>query len=181
MDTKEKRELLNEFASFYFVSDLGITNAIDKFLNQDLEVGKWYKGYKILFCITEIAERSCYGYGFDYANEGWVADKMPWVKEGITLATDKEVEEALIKEAKRRGFKEGSKFSGLYDEDIQTLKSVNFFDVHHGALLVSTDIYKSERGSALFDNGKWAEIVEDDKLERIERIEKELKELKESL
>ena len=83
-----------------------------------LEVGVWYKYYGSLLCFKGNETTSkiikCYGFcsGWDEAIScGLGSDLNKW-----TPATDKEVEEALIKEAKKRGFKEGvifvSTFSG---------------------------------------------------------------------
>ena len=85
-------------------------------------------------------------------------------KHGIK-ATDKEVEEALIKEAKRRGFKRGVKFIKLSNGVVQTVYGLPYFQA--GRVAVESPItewsslYKGGCSNpSIFDNGKWATIVE---------------------
>jgi hypothetical protein len=88
------------------------------FKKDALVVGKWYKvlrsrRYAIIF---NNGAENCYG--FNYSNKwsiGFNLKNSINCNREITPATDKEVEEALIKEAKRRGFKEGVKFIDVND------------------------------------------------------------------
>jgi hypothetical protein len=80
-------------------------------------------------------------------------------------ATDKEVEEALIKEAKNRGFKEGVKFINLDSGVVQTVNRLPYFEL--GRLAVKsteTEWSRSYKGGSsnpsIFEYGKWATIVE---------------------
>jgi hypothetical protein len=75
------------------------------------EIGKWYKinsDSKIVCCYKGV----CDGYGIDsgynWSDSLLMSDISLW-----TLATQKEVEEALTKEAVKRGFKEGVKFKSI--------------------------------------------------------------------
>jgi len=155
------------------------------FKKDELEVGKWhldgYKDDKFLICLTRLEGNLYYGYGFD-SDGKWVDDNGDFwgnAYNDITRpATDKEVETALIKEAKKRGFKEGVKFKGLrfnrestfeewslssdreYKKYSSHINGLNFRDSTHGVF------------ELLFINGKWADII----IETItkEQAEKEL-------
>jgi hypothetical protein len=75
---------------------------------------------------------------------------------GETPATDKEVETALIAEAKKRGFKEGN-YKGLEKLYIDS----KFTGWHYGSDL--NKLYSAEEGDGgdvIFHNGKWAEKIE---------------------
>ena len=93
------------------------------FKRDALEVGKWYKrnnDNKIWF-LTEIKEGCSFGYGFNYS--GYWADLSKGYNYSLDLmpATDKEVDQALIKEAKKKGFKEGDHVRCLNDGRIRVV------------------------------------------------------------
>lgn len=74
---------------------------------QEFEVGKWYKTLSngaIFFPIRKETDIKYSGYGFD-ANGTWYDDTIWFIESSKErLATDEEVKEALVNEAKRRGF-----------------------------------------------------------------------------
>jgi hypothetical protein len=136
------------------------------FKKDDLEVGKWYKENcsKRMVCINEsIGVINGYGFG----SRGWVSDVSMCYGycEGWTLMTDKEVEQALIKEAKKRGFKKGVivRWEGFNDAD---------FDGIFRFQLVGKNILDGLGLGYIFNNGKWAEIVKETITK--EQAEKEL-------
>ena len=83
-------------------------------------------------------------------------------------ATNQEVEQALIKEAKKRGFKEGVKYicEGF------PVVLINFLELtyYSGSGGYLTDGH----GGSIFNDGKWATIIEDKKEMTHEQIEEEL-------
>ena len=120
-----------------------------------LEVGKWYKSADVLYCLETL---SGMGYGFDYSEseegEFFNDHDTPWIITGLKPATDQEVETALIAEAKKRGFKEGVEFRSVYgtDNPITVAQSSRFsLDILEGYVFLN--------GMAIFNNGKWAEII----------------------
>ena len=123
-------------------------------IESELEIGKWYHYGTDLLVWN--GGRSTYGFsqGVDYLNNAYFT-----VDEAIP-ATDKEVEEALIKEAKKRGFNEGVKIKGFVcsDEEVSTI--TEGFVYSNGELRVncSGDYYTMRH---IFEDGKWAEIIED--------------------
>lgn len=129
-----------------------------------LEVGKWYKtkdwgntNFGALIFITEFKESTVSGYGFNAI--GWNNQSDLWSKKNLTIpATDKEVETALIKEAKKRGFKYCN-WRFEYNE----LHATNGC-VAGGWIGL---------GFSIFDDGKWAEIIKD-KVPTIEGYEMEI-------
>ena len=124
------------------------------------EVGKWYNsdGDSLLF-ITEFnanGEKTFKGYGFHFSK--WSFEQWWNYDNFLTPATDKEVEAALIKEAKKRGFKDGVKIkpvSGdiniLFDNKFEYLKK---WHEYKNALFIDNYL--------VFSNGKWAEIIKDE-------------------
>ena len=69
--------------------------------------------------------------------------------------SDKEVEDALIKEAKKRGFKRGVEYKTLFDSpNIQLGKfSLEYMPVRNSLLAITAQ-------GIIFENGKWATIIE---------------------
>lgn len=140
-----------------------------------LEAGKWYKHSKlpIIFCLTSY-EGSAYGYGFDkeewfdHSEEDTGLCAANWAHiEHLIPATAKEVEEAVIQEAKKQ-----------YGEDWQSVKIKEHADKGHfewismglnlGKFYPGYSGMASERlcgrNGVLFYNGKWAEILPEPKV-----------------
>lgn len=154
---KEVRELLSEFNG-----SMPWSNEIDKhctygrfikekgLLEEELEVGKWYKSINHLFCCTSINDSGIpEGYGI-VNGKRWFnhASKILF---SHVLATNKEVEESLIKEAKNRGLKN---IHIVWANDKIQLWVEIFKDKKHTNLPICVEI---------FNNGKWTEIVEEKK------------------
>ena len=123
-----------------------------------LEVGKWYTNYHPhLFYCESIIEDMARGYGFERGE--WQQNKSWNIHNGSQIpATDKEVEEALIKEAKKRGFKEGVKIYRLGSRFLSDKCRGGFY-------LKDNNIYVVGRYDepCIFRDGKWAEIIEQPK------------------
>jgi hypothetical protein len=117
-----------------------------------LKVGEWYKyGDCFLFCFNgEFGNNTNYGFN----KIGVFRQYLGIHKENkYTKATETEVFEALKKEAIKRGFKEGVTVSSVknyeYKVDTNTFK-------WDGEYLWLNNIQ-------IFEDGKWAEIIEDKK------------------
>lgn len=128
------------------------------FKKDELEVGKWYKETTSnrMVCIREVSS-IINGYGFGC--EGWVSNEK--MKYGLctdwTPATDKEVETALIKEAKKRGFKEGVSFDCVRTNKKNcTLGSEEW---EFEPLSVENSL-SSVSSQWIYEAGKWATIIE---------------------
>ena len=145
------------------------------FKKDALKVGDWVK--TVNGAIFRIQKKKVkldttnmfYGYGFGAFTNVW--DENYYAHEGLcTLATDKEVEEALNKEAKKRGFKKGVRVErllasnlGSVNGDSRTCENKEF-KLYHGHLAIGNLL--------IFHNtGKWATIV---KTITKEQAEKEL-------
>ena len=130
------------------------------FKKSALVVGKWYKEAGCLFNYQ-------YGlniYGF-FSDGVWTDRGWSWYDTVSTPATDKEVEEALIKEAKRRGFKEGIEFKSVSSGN--SIERV--YDVFS---YYSKQDQLCSAGGSVFIGGKWAEIIKETITK--EQAEKEL-------
>lgn len=94
------------------------------------------------------------------------------------LATDKEVEKALIKEAKIRGLVEGCSFRSYWIKDDDNIvkedETLNIRYIYEeNQLMIYNGVFFT-----IYKDGVWAEPIENSTLKRIQEIEKELKELK---
>jgi hypothetical protein len=135
-----------------------IEKEFPKLFKEDaLVVGKWYKyhdNYQESLMVWNNSEDTYGFWGNEYRDDlsfHISYDKIP--------ATDKEVEEALIKEAKKRGFKEGVRVDKLLYTNIGSLNGDSKtcenkeFKLSFGHLFIGNLL--------IFHNtGKWAEIVE---------------------
>lgn len=152
---------------------------------KELEVGKWYKHPKgsIYFINHECERGHLYGYGFDekgnwdvkHQIDSRYCDFNSVAKYDITEATPKEVEEALIKEAKM-WYKVGDVIdqSKIYPnisnkKTIIDIKKFRFGDINKDSVEVLTGIC----AETVFKNGKWAEVINPEKSleERIKELE----------
>ena len=137
------------------------------FKKDSLVVGKWYRDGDFLQCFTgEFGNKVSYGFN----PCGNFSNSIGLHKEDkYTPATDKEVEEALIKEAKKRGFKEGVTFKSKWMSNTEKLFDGNFLFDREFELC-----YRNNNGIwyTLFENGNWAEIVKETITK--EQAEKEL-------
>jgi len=135
----------------------------------EFENGKWYKNIKTdaLYCVTKINSNSFDAYGFNYEGEWEESCSFGQINSEFNHnrrpATDKEVEEALIKEAKKRGFKVGvtvnsKKIGGNSVTGSWGLQGKWPFEI-------TNDYGHTLRfgGSPIYADGVWAEII--DKLE----------------
>jgi len=148
-----------------------IEKEFPKLFKEDaLVVGKWYKypdvkNWKLL--ITDNTKGKERGVGFN-CSEIWMKD---WLTDGgnelssLIPCSDKEVEQALIKEAKRRGFKGGVKFIKLSNGVVQTVYGLPYFQAGRVAVeSPKTEWSSVHKGGcsnpSIFQKGKWATIVE---------------------
>mgnify|MGYP000426812941 CR=1 FL=1 len=191
-----KTEVRNEFILEAHKSacnewKLKIEKECPKLFKSKLEVGKWYKDtYKgreknIVF-ITEIdKEKNTYGYGFIYEEFTNTEEKN---KNGKCLynniasdflipATEEEVKEALIKEVKKRGFKEGVKYTsvGFYSKGSE--HQLKFKLTYY----IEDDMLTDGAGGSIYYKGKWAEIISNPIEEKINDLQKQINELKKQL
>lgn len=132
---------------------------------EKLEVGKWFKQserfdgvQQYLICITEIDDLGVGGYGmFDGV---WFNNGNCYSKDLIP-ASKEQIEQNLIKEAERRGFKKGVMFKSAFNGDTGTLSSDVFdYDTENNTLSCINGY-----PSGIFKNGIWAEIIPEEEKE----------------
>lgn len=128
----------------------------------ELEVGKWYKSdYPLLLFITEIRHHELVAYGFNakgeykqgsFCTRSNVKNKVDYDAFNFEPATEKEVEEALIKEARKRYNK---------NDSIQSLWKTKIGNIDLG-FKNEFNLDKNEfwyGGYLVFKDGTWAEII----------------------
>lgn len=147
------QEQINQLAEKKHAKEL-LQQFIPEAFENKLEVGKWYKSELGAICFN--LEDSYYG--FDSIGD-WRDITYFKIGEDIyewELATEEEVREALINEAKRRGYKEGVRCKFGLIKEIRTIET-NIFDWNGKYLFV-----RCINGNAdiIFKNGQWSEIIE---------------------
>lgn len=130
------------------------------------EVGKWYRSKEqkeIIFFAERIEGQKVWGYGF---NEGiWKTDTFfAGFHNPCLEASKEEVEQALIAEAKKRGFKEGVSIKAWTKGSYKIFGSQFRYNAEENR--VEPGIYECANSLYLgdcqvFKDGKWAEIIED--------------------
>ncbi len=146
------------------------------FVKDELEVGKWYKSPEFgssLFRVTKINGNYATAYGFNFVGK-WQDEKDEFAfshLENKTLATPEEVETALINEAKKRGLYGNISIITPYDGTERRLKDngskFNYFENEK-------ECYLTYYGWRVFQNGKWATIIEQPTKMTVAEIEEKL-------
>ena len=162
-EEKHDKELLQEF--------------IPEAFENKLEVGKWYKSKynktRILFFTKKETCSSDTGYGFNYL--GIYKEKnfnlLGRATYEFELATEEEVKEALINEAIKRGFKNVGELS-LKIVSGAMFKKGSFVTANNNFRYFSVENKLYLDGVDIFNNGKWAEIIKEEKptQEEIDRV-----------
>lgn len=128
-----------------------------------LEVGKWYvlKTYLSDWLMNYQGNGSV-SYGFnttkDWGNNYIMQECDDWKE-----ATHEEVESALIAEAKKRGYKKGVRIKGLDNGEICTLPNGGFEYMENENVLWFGNPYDDYDGFEIFNDGKWAQILPEEK------------------
>lgn len=152
--TKEQILQLNSYNNY----DCGVAlrQWFPKAFETELEVGKWYTVENgCLFFLEKITDDWFKGYGFTSA-KNYYNDFQEYKSKKLTIATDQEVETALINEAKKRGFKDGN--YKCLDFPTLTIKNCNIYEYS----AYKNRLFLSSKGiycNLIFNNGKWAEII----------------------
>lgn len=129
------------------------------FKETELEVGKWYWRDGELMVWND--GKNTYGFNDDGL---WGSGFCFSTKHDLKPATKEEVEQALIAEAKKRGFKDGVCFKTAVNGYISTFKGQPCF---HGSM--GFNLYGSDYEGCVFIDGKWATIVETISKEQAEK------------
>jgi len=143
---------------------------------KELEVGKWYwgsgwgSGEKLIF-VSELSECGdlARGYGKG-ANGNWYDDdgSFSWTTADLKEATKEEIETALRKEAEKRGFVKGAVFQGVQGAEKDMRIPIEEIHYSYGEYC---GLYSGN--SWLYLNGKWAEVIEQEKTleQRVKELE----------
>ena len=132
-----------------------------------LEKGKWYKQwleatpgeYKYEFILGCFSGNFSKGDAFGFsANEAWCNDLNFERDRRTELAAKSEIKEMLIKEAKKRGFKEGVKTDYKEKEESICRNTFTYY-------ILEDTLFANEQSSGgprIYSNGQWATIVKDE-------------------
>ena len=169
--TKEQIEELSKWKHGKRLMQDWFLEAFEK----QLEVGKVYKYQsleegKFMFKFNRFGVNN---YGFNIIGE-WSNNLGVWENE-VNLyeeATEEEWLEALKEEAKRRGFIEGIKFNCPYTGEVEILGNKLDYEFTGYNSEKFGKCLRDNRGSVIFYNGIWSEIVKQEKptQEEIDRV-----------
>lgn len=145
-------------------------------LFQKFENSKWYKllGYDCVIFKTDKES----GYGLNHVGEWTESDNWTFQTnpEDWRLATEAEVTEALINEAKKRGIVSGNKvkglgtFSGILTGNTCIANiSGYYFSIKNNELWVNVG---ENENALVFDKGKWATVIDQPKEMTMAELEK---------
>ena len=142
-----KTEVRNEFILEAHKSacsewKLKIEKECPELFKNKLEVGKWYNYYKGALLVWNNG-----GYSYGFIN-GKYREDWSFCSQDAEPATEEEVKEALIKEAKKRGFKSGLKIKPLWDtpHSFWNLSGNNFeFNFKDNSLFLSSWRYFAKK------------------------------------
>ena len=169
MEFKITKERILETAKLDKVSKDILQGLFPEAFKSELKVGKWYRdnNYPKHFAyITEISNDRYYYYGFNIAGTWQNKDYYYLNDRSLNLIeeTTEELKQALIKEAKKRGFKNTSrlKMTGInskfsFNDSFSTIGELN-----KSSFYIEDNILDSKEGHGyIFENGIWAEIIEE--------------------
>lgn len=148
-----------------------IKEALEVLINESekpkFEVGKWYKSHdntRMWFIKNLIgADQESYGF-YNFSN--WVDSGIrSSCKSEFRLATKSEVQEALTKEAIKRGFKEGVKFKTCLGNIRTGLGEFEFLSYDN--ILRFKSCEETGRCPNIFKNGEWAELIKTKTIDEI--------------
>jgi hypothetical protein len=128
------------------------------FKEDSLEVGKWYRSS--IDCIfnyngvKDCNNKPC-GYGIGRFSNWYESDQNGWGGSS-TLATYKEVEQSLIKEAKKRGFKEGVSYIAV-GEEAGVISNLGSGEFRYG--VGDKDALCVSGYPRVYYKGEWATII----------------------
>ena len=178
MKTEIKEFIKEQHAEACSEWKVKIEEKFSELFKSEIEVGKWY--YRGDELVVWNDRKLTYGFS---ANGIWNDSMLCSISRGLTPATDKEVEDALIAEAKRRGFKKGVNFINT------TGRKVNCFNTLEACVDYNKNlgVCFGDGNGLIFYNGKWATIIEEEMIslnevrKKIQIIENKLQSLKELL
>lgn len=161
------REQIRILADQHSWSESYLKQLFPKAFESEMEAGRWYKlptFGKLMFMFTGgFGNDATYGFNYDGEFSETIGVQRPSIEDYVP-ATDHEVKEALIKEAKRRGLKQGVRVNDIYNgdryEDTTTISS-NDFDYERVPLGEFQDkmALRDSKGNILFVDGQWADVI----------------------
>tara|TARA_R110002049_G_scaffold309249_1_gene519241 strand:- start:30598 stop:31395 length:798 start_codon:yes stop_codon:yes gene_type:complete len=159
--------------------DAKVKDLFPELFEVKLEVGKWYK-YTRSGTLSFYQGEGKKSYGFHTGHKfldshSW---HMPTEDTEIIPATESEVKEALIKEAVKRGYKSGVKFVSLGEKfitdhckgSVSVISDKPDYDLHFEDSILW--VSGGENSGIIYEDGKWAEIIEEPKSITIEQAVK---------
>ena len=171
--TITKEQILETIRTGTDVTERYFKEIIPEAFKTELELNKWYitdgnkcgqYGKTLIANFSGKEESSNYGITFLGT---WGKDLTLYHNDlgrSTRLATPEEVSAALINEAKKRGFKNGVKVVGLYNDG--SPHQITDFIINNDDFTYKTldnALVCNKLGFRIFANGKWAEILPQEK------------------
>ena len=150
------QEQINQLAEKKHAKEL-LQKFIPDAFEAKLEVGKWYISEHYLVYYLGNYKCNC----IELSNGKWFENMYHSLSDHLKsyrLATEVEVKEALINEAKKRGYRKGVKCKFGTSKEIRTIETNKFFfDFNSNKLYLRHS--SGDNADEIFRNGFWAEIV----------------------
>lgn len=163
------KELAEGESGVMHVSIPHIRHMFPELFEVEFEVGKYYKLIgvpTVVSCYTGVEiQGDKTGYGMNH-NNSWCNDVIMRHVNKWEPATDEEIKEMLVKEAKKKGFKKGVRFNSASDQTVFSCKSDEFTFIEQRNSLCTSS------GGSVFCHGKWATIIEQPLELTVEEISK---------
>lgn len=161
----DRKQLFDRFPILITESPTTATVITQTEKEQQLEVGKWYtyKDYDCDWLMNYQGEgTSCYGFNTSgsWRNDYIMSSGLNW-----KLATYEEVQTALIKEARKRGYT-ANNFKSL-------LEATSGFDTNFNFTYLNDVLFckpGGRGGAVVYKNGVWAEIIEEKEEEETQPV-----------
>jgi len=157
-----KEQVLSLHRHGHYLTKTQLEDIFPEVFKNELAVGVWQKvkGRNIIFCLFE---NGIYGF------LNGVEKTLNWdfaSNESLEEVTPQEVKDALIGEAKKRGFESTVSFKPVDYENTVTRSAFEFgFDLKNNKILFGN--------YCIFDNGIWATITETITIQESEKLLKE--------
>ena len=152
--TKVRNSVLLQLADNNSFSEEIIRKECPKLFESEIKIGDWISSKinkKVAIKITDIKDTELFGYGINYKGE-WIDEKVVGeLTSDLFVLKPQEVENALINEAKKRGFKVGVEFITPINEFLSTCNEIFTFDYDRNSLF--------NNSMAVFCDGKWSKIT----------------------
>lgn len=130
-------------------------------------LNKWYWCNDVVFYVLKQNGKDLFGYGYVKHENKWNYEDTHMhhllKDDNIRPATESEIKEAILKGCEQHGIAEGARVKCLYNEEILTVPTIIEIDYQASINNAWIALKKENDLINVFDNGKFAEVVKEEK------------------